>query len=182
MAIDAEDRESDEWWCKVEKLAQYYRFGSASGYKGIHNACEKDTFNVSFDPVKAIPLYKAIANGAEGYSAKEAVEALGPCFPSDDDAVLSYCWAKNAVEEVGEDYKYRSQIWQWYGCPYSTLAWHYFYGVCCEKNVEEAKRLMRWTCTENGEYWYPAYKKLIRDMGLDNELTYNPKLGDSEDE
>ena len=41
---------------------------------------------------------------------------------------------------------------------------------------------MRWACTKDGEYWYPAYKQLIKDMGLDNELKYNPKLGESSDE
>ena len=41
---------------------------------------------------------------------------------------------------------------------------------------------MRWACTEEGEYWYPAYIQLIKDMGLDNELKYNPKLGESVDE
>ena len=35
---------------------------------------------------------------------------------------------------------------------------------------------MRWACTEKGEYWYPAYMQLIKDLGLDNELKYNPKL------
>jgi ABC-type Fe3+ transport system substrate-binding protein len=69
-----------------------------------------------------------------------------------------------------------------HGCPYATLAWHYLYGVGCKKNIEEARKLMRWTCTKDGEYWYPAYKQMIKDMGLDGELKYNPKLGEPADE
>ena len=58
----------------------------------------------------------------------------------------------------------------WSGCPYAALAWHYFYGVGCEKNIDEAKKLMRWTCSEKGYYFYPSLKKLIKEMGLDTEL------------
>lgn len=164
-------------------LAEYYRFGAASGYKGAHYACEKDTFIVSLNPVKAIYWLKKIIKEGSEYDSNEAKELLGPCYPSEtDDAKLSFCWAKKAVEEIGEDYKYMTQIWQFYGCPYVSLAWHYLYGVGCKKNLEEARKLMRWTCTKEGEYWYPSYIQMIKDMGLDNELKYNPKLGGSDDE
>ena len=60
------------------------------------------------------------------------------------------------------------------GKPYAPLAWHLFYGIGCDKNVEEAKRIIRWACTEDGHNPYPALIKLIKDMGLENELRYIP--------
>jgi ABC-type Fe3+ transport system substrate-binding protein len=56
------------------------------------------------------------------------------------------------------------------------LAWHYFYGIGCEKNVEEAKKIIKWVCTEKGEYWYPSLIALIKDMDMDRELRYNPNI------
>ena len=29
---------------------------------------------------------------------------------------------------------------------------------------------MRWACTKEGKYIYPAYRQLINEMGLDSEL------------
>ena len=109
---------------------------------------------------------------------QEAIEVLGPCYPSEtDDAKLAFCWAKQRVEEVKDEAKYQLQEVMWTDYyPYAALAWHYCYGIGCKKDIEEAKKLMRWACTEKGEYWYPAYMQLIKDLGLDNELKYNPKL------
>ena len=167
----------------IWSLADYYRFGACEGGRGAHYTCSKDTFVVSLDPVKAIYWYKKKMKEGSDFESEEAKTALGPCYPSiTSDEELSFCWAKHAVEEFEEGYKYMTQLFQFYGCPYVTLAWHYLYGVGCQKNVEEAQKLMRWACTREGEYFYPSYKQLIKEMGLDKELKFNPKLDESEDE
>ena len=160
-------------------LAEYFRFGSAGGYRGAHYACQKDTFNIPFNPVKAIYWLKKIVVEGSEFESNEAKEALGKSYPSiADDALLSFNWAIDAYNEWGDDEKYNQQILMWNTVPYAPLAWHYFYGIGCQKDIEEAKRLMRMVCTEKGEYWYPSFKQIIKDMGLDNELKYNPKLGE----
>ena len=164
-------------------IAMYYRIGSIGGYRGKHNACVKDTFHVSLDPVKAVFWYKKILSDRGELNSDVARDLLGPCYPSEtDDAKLSFCTLKHEIDELDGEGKYEQQVIMWSYYPYAALAWHYFYGIGCEKNIEEAKKYMRWACTEEGEYWYPAYIQLIKDMGLDNELKYNPKLGESVDE
>jgi hypothetical protein len=169
----AEDRTSDEWYYTAEKLAQYYRFGAACGYKGDQVVCDKDTIQIPFNPVKAIHIYKLIANEGGDLAADVAKEGLGPCYPSvKDDAELSYCWATNSLKEWGDGLKYLQMEGQWKNLPYAVLAWHYYYGIGCEKNIDEAKKMMRWACLEDGRYYYPSYKILIKEMGLDSELKY----------
>jgi len=165
----------------AKALAEYYRYGSASGYKGAHYACAKDTFQVPFDPVKSIYWYKKVMKEGNDYESQEAKELLEPYMSkTNNDAEISYNMTKSEVEATEDDAKYMYQCVMWSGCPYATLAWHYYYGIGCNKNIEEAKKLIKWACTEKGEYWYPAYKKLIRDMGLDSELKFNPKLNEEE--
>jgi hypothetical protein len=159
-------------------LAEYYRIGSAGAPRGGHNPCVKDSLHIPLNPVKAIQLYKKSLKEKGLLDSEEAIEVLGPCYPSEtDDAKLSFCWAKQRVEEGKDQAKYLLQTTMWTDYyPYATLAWHYCYGVGCKKDIEEARKYMRWACTEEGEYWYPAYMQLIKDLGLDNELKYNPKL------
>lgn len=159
-------------------LAAYYQIGSTGAGRGGHNPCVKDSFHISLNPVKAIQLYKKSLKENGLLNSNEAVEVLGPCYPSEtDDARLSFCWAKQRVDELNGEGKHEQQVIAWTDYyPYVTLAWHYCYGIGCKKDIEEAKKFMRWACTKDGEYWYPAYKQLIKDMGLDNELKYNPKL------
>ena len=105
---------------------------------------------------------------------------MGTCYPLEqDDAKLSFCWAKVAVDNYDEE-KNISQLGEHPYCPYPTLAWHYFYGIGCQKNIDETKNLMRWTCTKDGEYKRPAFIQMVKDMGLEKELRYNPKLGEPE--
>ena len=159
-------------------LAEYYRYGAASGYKGGHYTCESDSFPVPIDPVKSIYWYKQIIN--EGniahYEYEEVRAALGPLYPLEkDDSKLSFAWAKNEVEKLEAESdcwcKYMNYV-MWTPCPYAALAWHYFYGIGCEKNIEEAKKLMRWACKESGVYLYPSYNQIIKEMGLDSELKF----------
>lgn len=164
-------------------LAEYYRYGAAGGVYGTHWSCVKDTFHVPMNPVKAIYWLKKVVKEGSDSESKDAIEMLGPCYPDEvDEAKLSFCWAKHAVEKLGEEYKHMSQLWQFYRCPYAALAWHYFYGVGCEKKIEEAYKLMRWSCTSEGEYSYPAYIEIIKDMKLDSELKFNEKLREDDEE
>ena len=166
----------------IWSLADYYRFGACEGGRGAHYTCSKDTFVVSLDPVKAIYWYKKKMKEGSDYESGEAKAALGPCYPSmTSDEELSFCWAKNAVEELQQckdcwDCKYESMLVMYNGCPYAALAWHYFYGIGCEKNIQKAKELIKYACTKEGEYAYPAFIELIKDMGLDSVLRFNPKL------
>lgn len=63
--------------------------------------------------------------------------------------------------------------------PFGTLAWYYFYGIGCQKNVKEADKLVRLACKLDlnkkyvGKHCFPAFVKLIRDMGLDNDLVFD---------
>lgn len=161
-------------------LASYYRYGAVfSESEGPGDFCEMDTLSVPFDPVKAVSLYKKLANSnpkAERLSIwKDWAEgALGPCYPSTtNDEDLSLCWAKKEVE----DEVHNGYTLHWFErCSYAALAWHYYYGVGCTKDIAYAKRLIRNVCNERGEYKYPAFQQLIKDMGLSHELKYNPAL------
>lgn len=182
LVIEAEDSDAEYWSHNMSRLADYYRFGSTGGYRGSHYTCEEDTVSVPFNPVKAIYWYKRILNVGTGSDDdfEYAKTALGPLYQStDDDVKLSFAWAKKEVENLEacpdcEECKYMNYL-MWTPCPYAALAWHYFYGVGCEKNVEEAKKLMRWACKKEGIYIYPAYNQIIKDMGLDSELKYMPE-------
>ena len=77
--------------------------------------------------------------------------------------------AKKDVENTDEEL--REMAW-YVGFSYAALAWHYFYGIGCEKNINEAKRLIKLACKKNGVYFYPAFKKLVKDLGMDSELKY----------
>ena len=77
--------------------------------------------------------------------------------------------AKKDVENTDEEL--REMAW-YVGLPYAALAWHYFYGIGCERNVSEAKRLIKLACHDDGQYNYRSYKQLIKDMGLESELKY----------
>ena len=182
LVIEAEDSDADYWSYNMSRIADYYRFGSTGGHRGSHYTCEEDTVSVPFNPVKAIYWYKRILNVGTGSDDdfEYAKAALGPLYQStDDDVKLSFAWAKKEVEELNacsdcDECKYMNYL-MWTPCPYAALAWHYFYGVGCEKNVEEAKKLMRWACKKEGIYLYPAYNQIIKDMGLDSELKYMPE-------
>ena len=147
-------------------LIEYYRTGAASGYRGDHYACDKDSFDIPLNPVRGIYwLKKAASLGDEG-----AIGQLEP-FQSliNDDSRLSFALAKKEVEEADEEQRKKA----WYvGLPYAALAWHYFYGIGCDKNLNEAKRLIKLACKDDGTYFYRSYKKLIKDMGLDSELRF----------
>ncbi|MBO4464647.1 MAG: PEGA domain-containing protein [Prevotella sp.] len=160
-------------------VADYYRYGSCSGGYGDAYTCSQDTTYVPFNPVRAIYWYKKYKKRCDeegSYLIEEAIKALGPLYPSsNDDEALSFAWAKAAVDEIetweNNYFKYNlSAMWQ--GNPYAPLAWHYFYGVGCGKDLEKAKQMMRWACNEDGTYRYPAFTELIKEMGLDAELKY----------
>ena len=147
-----------------DKLAEYYRYGYT--FKSVSQnsdarefiTCANDSVIVPFNPVKAIPILKEYLKEEE----YPDYDILGPCYPNEtDDRKLSFCWAINALKEY-EEYGF--------DCPYAVLAWHYFYGIGCEKNLEEAKRYIRLACPDNQSC--PAFKKLITEMGLGSEFEF----------
>ena len=161
------------------RLAKYYKYGWIRGYRGSFETFEKDSLHMPINPVKAMYWLKRMEKKRydSEWEHQEVLDLLGPCYPSEtDDAILSFCWAKDASGTI--DYEAdptadpAMSLWMGDGTPYVALAWHYFYGIGCEKNVDEAKKIMRWIC--NGECPLPAFIELIKDMGLDNELKYNP--------
>lgn len=148
------------------RLAEYYRTGATFGYRGANYTCETDTFDVPLNPVKGIYWLKK----AESLGDRDAKEQLEP-FRSltNNDEILSFEMAKKEVE--GTDVELRECALYW-GSPYAALAWHYFYGIGCEKNINEAKRLIKLACNDAGYYFYRAYKQLIKEMGLETKLKY----------
>ena len=155
-------------------MAQYYRYGAANGYRGEPYTCATDSFHIEFNPVKSIYWYRKLAAGSNEIEADDAQYLLGPDYRSiTDDAKLSYLRAKEMYDRIDE-HNYEQDEMIFVETPYAPLAWHLFHGIGCEKNVEEAKRIIKWACSANGENSYPALIKLIKDMGLEKELKYVP--------
>jgi len=159
-------------------LAEYYRQGAAFGHHGFPYTCSSDTFHVSLDPVKGVYWMRmAIKNGADPACLPE--NFCSKMNTISDDAKLSFVWAKKDVELIeksdDEELKYLHTAANYY-LPYAALAWHYFYGIGCTKDIEKAKDIMRHACTKEGIYWYPAFIQLVKEMHLDNELKYKPNI------
>lgn len=148
------------------RLAEYYRTGATCGNRGAHYACERDTFDVPLNPIIGIYWLKKAASLGDG-DAKEKLEPFNSLI--NDDERLSFAVAKRDVEETFEGSRHFVPYW---GPSYAALAWHYFYGIGCEKNIPEAKRLIKLACNDDGCYFYRAYKQLIKEMGLESEFRY----------
>lgn len=148
------------------RLAEYYRTGATMGYRGANYTCEEDTFDVPLNPVKGIYWLKKAASLGDN-DAKEQLEPFHSLF--NDDERLSFAMAKKDVENTDEEL--RSAVLYW-GPSYAALAWHYFYGIGCDKNISEAKRLIKLACNDEGYYFYRAYKQLIKEMGLESDFKY----------
>ena len=168
-------REDQEW--KERGKLKMTAFGALiinAEDRGERYTCKTDSFQVAFNPVKSISWYRKLADSDDEIEADDARYLLGPNYLSiTDDAKLSYLRAKEGYDMMKEPSYEPSDIF-FEGKPYAPLAWHLFYGIGCDKNVEEAKRIIRWACTEDGHNPYPALIKLIKDMGLENELRYIP--------
>ena len=172
-------------YCKG--LAEYYRYGAANGYSwgDFGYSCNSDSVVVPFNPVKAMPLLKkyyerTIRESRWSTDIQEAKEKLEKYFyPGYDEVESSFRMEIDAMEVWGEE-KYHTMN-TWADLPFAPLAWHYFYGIGCEKDVEKAKELMRWACFKDGTYCFRSWNKLIQDMGLDSELKYVKQLGNDED-
>lgn len=167
-------------YCKG--LAEYYMYGAADGFRygGYGYACSSDSITVPFNPVKAMYWYKKyyerVVNGEYEFQSEyeEAKAILDKYFyPNYNEAESSYRMLieNEDFETFIEGYKYYT-VNTWAGLPFAPLAWHYFYGIGCEKDIEKAKQMMRWACFKDGTYCFPSLTKLIKEMGLDSELTY----------
>ena len=80
----------------IMMMAQYYRFGVATAYRGERYTCKTDSFQVAFNPVKSISWYRKLADSDDEIEADDARYLLGPNYLSiTDDAKLSYLRAKD---------------------------------------------------------------------------------------
>lgn len=157
------DKESEYWEGGIDELANYYRYGAVRGHRLTADNLENDSITPPIDPVKSISLYRLVGWEELGLT-KEDLAA------EHDDAKLSFRIAKKACEESDYEWKYWHDDWR--PAEQIPLAWHYFYGIGCEKNIEKAKQLMKWSCRENGTYSRPAFTELIKKMGLASELKF----------
>ncbi len=170
-------------------LAEYYMYGAANGwrYGGYGYSCSSDSIAVPFDPIKGIQWYKKYyervikeSDSQYDYKWDEAKEKLAKYFQSSsNDAEASLRMLNDTDWEFEDQCKYH-RVNTWYESSFAPLAWHYFYGIGCKKDIEKAKQMMRWACFEDGTYCFPSYNKLIKEMGLEKELRY--KKQEVEDE
>ena len=181
LALALDNKEYESGWYSIDNLAHYYRYGASLQYQNSLEYFERDSLIIPINPVKAVAIYKIVIQKMK--YGEDYIKDLGPCYPTtQDDAELSFCWAKNRVDNELDSYSQedwdshiKHSFLSWCkNCPYPALAWHYFYGIGCDKNIEEAKRLIRCVCSEKGEYCFPAFIQLIKDMGLEKELKFNP--------
>ncbi len=150
-------------------LALYYRYGASDDGWGAYT-CEKDSFVVPIDPVKSISYFKKTIESCEDENKIDIAKShLRSDVSSNNDEVLSFMIAKKDVEETDESMR---KIAYFVPLSYAALAWHYCYGIGCEKNLDEAKRLIKLACKDTGVYFYPSFIQLVRDIGLDSELKY----------
>ena len=154
-------------------LADYYRHGAAFDPDGEPWYCEKDTFIISINPIEGVRWLKKLANADNRISSD-----LKDCMLEyKTEEAISFCLALKDFESKKNWLSWSYEAAGTYVC----LAWHYFYGKGCNKDVNKAISLMREACP-NGEYKYPAFKKFVKELGLDNELKYNPNLQEERDE
>ena len=154
----------------AQDLGSYYRRGAAFDVDADPWFCEKDTFHIPINPVLGVRWWKKLFREGKDYTVDEERFCFGECYGLNDEE-LSFCLALKEYEEEKDwlSWSYRASS------AYLCLAWHYFYGRGCKKNIDKAKKLVRDGCPK-GEYKYPAFTELIKEMGLDKELKYNPKL------
>ena len=151
----------------VDHLMNYYKYGHSHAPSGIAQYfCSTDTFHIPINPVKAVSIFRKLVT-LRGLEWEDRLL---------DDVCISLNWAREVAVENEQRNNEPRYYPDWYNGFYAPLAWHLFYGIGCEKDVAEAIRLIKRCCTEDGEYRYPAYIQLIKDMGLENELKYNPEL------
>ena len=148
-------------------LILYYTTGAAADGWNAYT-CGKDSITVPINPVKAIYWMKKAAEGGDDFY-KDKISSFNSTSLTDEE--LSFLITKKDVEETDEEMREKAF---YVPLTYAALAWHYFYGIGCEKNLNEAKRLIKLACKDDGTYFYRSFKKLIKDMGLDSELTFDP--------
>ena len=160
-------------------VANYLRYGYVwtttvynLGFEGDGPVDFNDT--VSINPIEAVRWYKLAAqNGSE-----EALREISSNNGGQNDEVISFQIVKKKVEDFLEDLRndpYDRDVVDVVFTPFAALAWHYFYGIGCRRNVKEADRMIRLACDYYndkyvGNYSTSAFVKLIHEMGLDKEL------------
>jgi len=129
-----------------ETLIDYYRIGAYCGYKSEPGYCERDIEKISMNPVKAVHLLKEGLNKGilkrNDFSISRILDHCGSL--NDNDEIISYRLAV-ATMNYWEDLKVPYVI---DGFKFIPLAWHLFYGIGCDKDVEKARKLMKQACAK----------------------------------
>lgn len=166
LYLNANDSINNLWYTSSMKdLAEYYRYGAYKTRNDVEY-CGADSVHVPFNPVKSIALYRRVFNADKLYCI-EWFEEINAIAKNDEQLSFMMVFKEIADYDANKDAHWRMNN------PYPTLAWHYFYGVGCEKNVEEAKQIMRRFYEEVYLTWglFSSHLEMIRDMGLEAELT-----------
>ena len=130
-----------------ERIIEYLLSGEYVGYRMDFGTCDRDSVITQINPVEAfkwaLKMSKSGIEVADNY--------LNPAFTSLPIEQMSFRLVNDMCNDNG---LLRTT-------PYASLAWHYFYGVGCEKNIEEAKKQMM-----RIDYYYHAYDELTKAMGM----------------
>ena len=113
-------------------------------------------------------------NDDDGYS-RDALQALGPSFSTDsDDEYNSFRWASEESQRIMESED--EELWYLgpadYWRPFAALAWHYCYGIGCKKDIDKARKIIKYACFEDGIVLSRAYDKLLKDLGMSSNVVY----------
>ena len=130
-----------------ERIIEYLLSGEFVGYRMEFGTCDRDSIIMQINPVEAfkwaLKMSKSGIEVADNY--------LNPAFTSLPIEQMSFHLVSNMCNDQG---LLRTT-------PYASLAWHYFYGVGCEKNIEEARRQMK-----RIDSYYHAYDELTKALGM----------------
>jgi hypothetical protein len=161
----------------MKALANYYRYGAVfTNNHGMLYTCHMDSVVVSINPVKAVYWYKKAMNmNDDDGGSSEARAELGPSFSTNlDDEYNSFRWASEESQRIMESddeegwYLGPADYWR----PFAALAWHYCYGIGCKKDIDKARKLIKYACFENGMVLSRAYDKLLKDLGMSSNVVY----------
>ena len=170
-----------EFW---DSLSDYYRYGAGPLAYGDIFIGDEDSVYIPLDPIKSVQLLKKMANDENSDYYRKL---LGMCEDCNDDAQISLFLAERDLEELTKllNEEHEGKKWEWgpficypfgelFVLPYAALAWHYCYGVGCERDLEKAKEYLLQGYVKDGKYYLPALYQLVNDLGLGEELQLMP--------
>ena len=173
MIVNAENGKTEY----MKALADYYRYGAVfTNNHGMLYTCHLDSVVVSINPVKAVYWYKKAMNmNDDDGGSSDARAELGPSFSTNsDDEYNSFRWASEESQRIMESDD--EEVWYLgpadYWRPFAALAWHYCYGIGCKKDIDKARKIIKYACFEDGMVLSRAYDKLLKDLGMSSNVVY----------